>query len=403
MAEPDPNNRPLYPTIRLADYGLAYRQNDDIRKLKSNMWGAGTENFSAPEVMSSVRTDPKQTSHNLVYPETDLFSVGCIILEMMRVSTAGYKSDTATLIDYEFPFPYKSFPYSDNLRDLAMDCVKVDVRTRPLARDVYKRTKHYADLWYGQINGPSVEKPEEAYAGQVLYSKDSRKHFETNMRFRWSYTVHNDWFHNNLGPVVDLVRTATDPGKANVPRGYLVAIGNGLTLESQLCGPPGQSLDPNSIVNRAMRVFNRSGKLLRRRDSRTFRRVTRPQNYPPKLDDKWKEHRVMVLEHLLEEFERTGILTDAQMEEITTYGRELLKLRYDSPTKYTRVRLRDLITIRNELCTRIPDPNAQRSLRSFADQMINYLSCQTATLPQFSSYGYHTLPTPAVDKRLSLD
>lgn len=399
MAEPDPNNRPLYPTIRLADYGLAYRQNDDIRKLKSNMWGAGTENFSAPEVMSSVRTDPKQTSHNLVYPETDLFSVGCIILEMMRVSTAGYKSDTATLIDYEFPFPYKSFPYSDTLRDLAMDCVRVDVRTRPLARDVYKRTKHYADLWYGQINGPSVEKPEEAYAGQVLYSKDLRKHFETNMQFRWSYTVHNDWFYNNLGPVVDLVRTVTDPGKANVPRDYLVAIGNGLTLESQLYGPPGQSLDPNSIVDWPMRVFNRSGKLLRRRDSRTFRRVTRPQNFPPKLDDKWKEHRVKVLEHLLKEFERTGSLTDAQMEEIMTYGRELLKLRYDSPTKYTRVRLRDLITIRDELCTRIPDPNVQRALRSFADQMINYLSCQTATLPQFSPYGYHTLPTPAVDKR----
>lgn len=389
MAEPDPNNRPLYPAIKLADYGLAYRQNDDIRILKRNMWGAGTEPYAAPEVMYNVRTNPAETSHSLVYPETDLFSVGCIILEMMRVSFAGYKSDSFSLIDYEFAFPYKSFPYSDTLRDLAMDCVKVDVRTRPLARDVYKRTKYYADLWYGRIDGPSVEKPQEAYAGQVLWSKDLRNRFENNMKFRWSYTIHNDWFYNHQGSVAKLVRTVTDPGVANVPRGGLVAIGNGLAFVNQLSGPPGQFLDPASIEYWQMTVFNRGGKVLKRKDGENFYRVTRPQYRPPKLDDKWKERRVKVLEDMLEGFSHNGSLTDAQMKEIISYGRELLKLRYDSPTKHTKNRLRDLITVRDELCLRIPDLNIQRALQSFANEMINYLSCQTATLPQYSPYGHH--------------
>lgn len=362
------------------------------------MWGAGTAPYAAPEVMYNVRANRAETSNELVYPETDIFSLGCIILEMMRASLAGYKSDSFNLIDYEFAFPYKSFPYSDTLRDLAMECVKVDVKTRPLARDVYKRTKFYADVHYGLLDGPSVEKPRESYTGQVLWSKDLREQFEKNMQFRWSYTIHNDWFYNNQDSVAKLVRTATDPGVANVPRGGLVAIGNGLAFKDQLSGPPGQFLDPASIDSWEMTVFNRGGKILKRRDGKKIFRVTRPQYHPPKLDEKWKERRVKELEDLLEGFSHDGSLTDAQMKEIISYGRDLLKLRYDSPTRHTRNRLRDLIIVRDELCMRIPDLNIQRALQRFANQMINYLSCQTATLPQYSPYGHHKSP-PKVDKR----
>lgn len=398
MAEPDPNNRPLYPTIKLADYGLAYSQNDDIRNLKVKMWGAGTMPYAAPEVMSNVRQNPAQTPHAKIYPETDIFSVGCIILEMMRMPFDRYRSDSISIIDYEFAFPYKSVPYSDILRDLAMDCVRIDVRTRPRAREVYKRTKHYADLWYGKISGPSVEKPQEAYAGQALWSKDLRNHFETNMQFRWSYTIHNDWFYNYQGSVAKLHRTTTDPDKARVPRGNVVAIGNGLALEKELSGPPGQTLDPDSIEVWPMRVFNRGGKLLKRRDGEIFRRLTRPQNCPPKLDEGWKEQRVKLLEDTLEELSRMGSLTDAQRKEIMSYGRELLNLKFDSPTKDTSQRLGDLIKVRDALQTLNLGLDAHRVLQRFANQMIDYLSCQTATFPRYSSYDHHE-SHPSVDKR----
>lgn len=389
MAEPDPNNRPLYPTIKLADYGLAYRQNDDIRNLKANLWSAGTDPYAAPEVMSSVRQDKAQTPHPMVYPETDIFSVGCIILEMMRMPFTRYPSDSAAIIDYEFPFPYKSFPYSDILRDLAMDCVRIDVRTRPLARDVYKRTKFWADLWYGQISGPSVEKPQEAYAGQVLWSKDLRNHFETNTQFRWSYTIHNDWFHNHQDSVAKLHRTNTDPGKANVPRGDVVAIGNGLALEKEITGPPGQKLDTGSISVWPMRVFNSGGKLLKRRDGKAIRRLTRAQLHPPKLDEGWKVRRVKLLEDKLMELSSKQRVTDAQMEKIMRYARQLLNLRFDSPTKNTSHRLQDLIRVQDILQISKLGLDAQGVLRRFANQMIDYLSCQTATNPRYSPYEQH--------------
>lgn len=389
MAEPDPNNRPLYPTIKLADYGLAYRQNDDIRNMKVNFWGAGTPPFAAPEVMSSVRQDPAQTPHKKVYPETDIFSLGCIILEMMRVPFYRYHSNSLALIDYEFPLPYKSVPYSEILRDLAIDCVRLDVRNRPRARDVYKRTKYYADLWYGKISGPGVGKLQEAYTGQVLWNKDLRNRFETNMHFRWNYTIHNDWFYNHPGSVAKLYRTATDPGKANVPRGDLVAIGNGLAHESELSGPPGQTLDPDTKEWWPVRVFNREGKLLYRRDGKRIRRMSRPQNRPPKLDEEWKEKKGQLLENYIDELSRQDTLTDTQMKALTRYARELVATKFDSPTRNTSHRLEGFKIIRNSLHIREYSPNVQRIIRKFADQMIDYLSMKTATMPRYTPYDEH--------------
>lgn len=394
MAEPDPNNRPLYPTIKLADYGLAYRQNGGIRDFKRKFWGAGTIGFAAPEVMSSVRQDKAQTPHPMVYPETDIFSVGCVILEMMRIPFSRYPSSSAAIIDYEFPFPYKCFPYSDILRDLAIDCVRADVRTRPRAREVYKRTKFWADLWYGQISGPSIEKPQEAYAGQVLWSKDLRNHFEANMEFRWSYTMHNDWFHNYPDSVAKLHRTYTDPGKANVPRGDVVAIGNGLALQKELSGPPGQKLDTRSINLLPMTVFNRGGKLLRRRIGKPIYRLARVQMQPGKLDEKWKVRRVKLLEDKLTKLSGVERVTDDQMEKIMRYARQLLNLKFDSPTRNTSHRLKDLLRVRDIFKMPNLSPDAKGVLRTFADEMINYLSCQTATYPQYSSDEQHEISPP---------
>lgn len=340
--------------------------------------------------MYTVRTDKAQAPHHLIYPETDLFSVGCIILEMMRIPFARYQSDTHTLIDYEFPFPYESVPYSDILRDLAMDCVKTDVRTRPRVREVYKRTKHYADLWYSRIDGPSVENPQDAYAGQALWSQELRKQYETNMEFRWSYTIHNDWFYNHQASVYKLLRTTMDPGKANVPRGDLVAIGNGFALENKLSELPGAVYhEKPSLEHLRMRVFNRRGKLLRRRDGKVIRRVMRPQNFPPALNEKWKEERVELLESVLDAYQRAGQLNEDDKKDIISYGRELLKLKYDSPTRETSDRLRDLIRVRNNLQMRIINQDVVALLQRFADEMINYLSCQTATMPQFSPIVQH--------------
>lgn len=396
MAEPDPNNRPLYPTVKLADYGLAYTvDSENIRNLKTKLWGGGTIPFAAPEVMSTVRLDPAQTPHEKVYPETDIFSVGCIILQMMRQPFYRYHSYSMELIDYEFPLPFNSVPYSDILRDLAMDCVRLDVRTRPRVRDVYKRTKYYADLWYGKIGGPGVGKSGEAYAGQVLWNKDLRNRFETDMDFRWNYTIHNDWFYNHPDSVAKLHRTAIDPGKANVPRGDLVAIGNGFAHEAELSGPPGQTLLPETIKSFQVSVFNREGKLLQRRDGKEVRRVSRPQYFPPKLDEAWKEKRLQLLKTLIDELSRKGRLTDAETKALIRCGKEVVAMEFDTPTAATLHRLRDLKRVRDAFHMRDYGRNVRLIIQDFAGKMIDYLNCQTDTQPRFTPFdqdeSYHSV------------
>lgn len=391
MAEPDPNNRPLYPTIKLADYGLAYSvHNEGVRNLKTKVWGGGTMPWAAPEVMSSVRRDPAQTPHEKVYPETDLFSVGCIILEMMRMPCYRYHSKSIGLIDDGFPLPYKSFPYSKILRDLAMDCVARDVRSRPRVRDAYKRTKYYADLWYSKVSGPGINEPQEAYAGQVLWSKDLRNRFETNMRFRWDYTIHNDWFYNHPDSVAKLYRTATDPGKANVPRGDLVAIGNGIAQAAEISR---QTLHPETLEWWPMTVFNREGKILKRRDGKLIRRIVRPQLFPPKLDEAWKMKRGDMLEEFIHELSRRWTGTDDVKNKLIRSARELAAVRFDSPTRDTFVRIEAFRRIRAARSIQGVGQDVQKLMKIFADEMEKYLCCITATKPRYTPYDQHESPT----------
>lgn len=388
MADPDLNNRRLYPTIKLADYGLAYAvHNEDIRNLKSIAWSGGTAPYVAPEVMSSVRRDPDQAPHVKVYPESDVFSVGSIILEMMRMPFSRYHENSMKVIDFEFPFPYKFYPYSKSLENLAMHCVERDVQDRPLVREVYKRTKYYADLWYGKVSGPGLERPQEAYAGQVLWNKDLRNRFETNMHFRWNYTIHNDWFYNHTDTLAKLYKTATDPGKANVPRGDYMAIGNGI-FEGGHDLLVSTSLHQDSVLEWPMRVFNREGSLLRRRDGKKIRRKTRRQLTAPILDENWKEKMNKALDLAIATLRENGVTTNTQKRELTDLVRQSVAIQHDSSARPTSHRLRDFKALSEhaeEYARHYAEelrPEISRMVKKFADEMVDYLSCKTVTRPR---------------------
>lgn len=375
MADPDLNNRPLYPTIKLADYGLAYTVPDEnVRYLKRQAWSGGTPPYAAPEVMWEVRRDPEQAPHDKVYPESDVFSVGCIILEMMRMSLERYHAKSKQAIDFEFPFPYNFFPYSEILRELAMDCIKKDVRSRPRVRAVYKRTKYYADLWYGKVSGPGLGKPQEAYAGQVLWNKDLRNRFETNMHFRWNYTIHNDWFYNHTDSVAKLSRTATDPGQANVPRDdEEVAIGNGLGYRKDLAAG---LIHPTRPEEWPMNVFNRDGNLLRRKDRKKIRRMERPRLGPPKQNENWKENRIKMLEELIHLFERKKVKTSAERDHQARILKELVAMRHDPSARPTHERLSALKAVGRHPEVRKFAPHLQIAMINFANEMRAYLDSE---------------------------
>lgn len=379
MADPDLNNRPLYPTIKLADYGLAFAVHDEnVRNLKINAWSAGTRPYVAPEVMSNVRTDPNQAPHALMYSESDVFSVGCIILEMLRIPFGRYHEVCKELIDYEFPFSYDAFPYSDILRDLAMDCVTRDVRLRPKVREVYKRTKYYADLWYGQVSGPGLEKPHEAYAGQVLWSQDLRNRFETNMHFRWKYTIHNDWFYNHTDSLAKLYRTAFDPGKANIPRdGEAVGLGNSFDYPENIRGK----------LEWSTQVFNRNGDLLKRKDGKEILRWSRSQLSPPVLDPNWKSNRADKLHPFVNGLRGIKPKSNAEKKMIDRALRELVAM-YDVSDEPTWSRLDTLTKLLEfpPVSMQRLDPGLKRSIAEFIGEMQAYLTGKTPTRPRYTPY-----------------
>lgn len=388
MADPDLNNRPLYPTIKLADYGLAFTvDNEDIRNFKKMAWSGGTRPFAAPEVMSNVRKDPTQAPHDMMYSETDVFSVGCIILEMLRIPFGRYDKVCKELIDYKFPFSYDVFPYSDILRDLAMDCVTRDVRLRPKVREVYKRTKYYADLWYGKVSGPGLEKPQGAYAGQVLWSQDLRNRFKTNMHFRWKYTIHNDWFYNHTDSLAKLHRLAFDPGKANIPRdGDAMGLGNRFDYPENI----------KRKVEWTTQVFNRNGDLLQRKDGKEIIRCGRSQLSPPALDVEWKSKRAAELDLLINGLRGIEAKSNAEKKMLDRALRELVAMRHDQSEMSTWQRIDELRKMRGLPSVRRLDPSLQLVMAEFADEMEAYLKCQTPTKPRYTpnASNPHQAPIP---------
>lgn len=377
MADPDLNNRPLYPTIKLADYGLAFAvHNENVRTLKNKAWSGGTMPYAAPEVISVVRTDPNQAPHELMYPESDVFSVGCIILEMLRIPYGRYHETCKELIDYEYPFSYDVFPYSNILMDLAMDCVRRDVRLRPKVREVYKRTKYYADLWYRQVSGPGLEKPQEAYAGQVLWSQDLRNRFETNMHFRWKYTIHNDWFYNHTDSLAKLHRTAFDPGKANIPPdGEAVGLGNSYDYP--------ENIRPR--FERPTQVFNRNGDRLKRKDGKEILRWCRSQLSPPEIDVGWKLKRADKLHAFANDLRGFKARSNAEEKMINRALRELVAMHDESekPTWYRLEILKKILDIPSVSMERL-DPSLKRVIVEFIEEMRAYLTFKIPNKPRYT-------------------
>lgn len=290
---------------------------------------------------------------------------------MMRMTFGRYHAKSKAVLDHEYPFPYQSLPYSEILRNLAMDCIKKDVRSRPRVREVYQRTKYYADLWYGKVSGPVLGKPQKAYAGQVLWNSDLRNRFETDMHFRWSYTIHNDWFYNHTATVAKLYRTATDPGKANVPRDDgVLAIGNGFLYREDLAT---KSLRPKRPEELSINVFNHQGNLLKRRDGKKTRRVVRPQLKPPTLIKNWRIQRAQMLRRL--------VMT-AKGDEQTRLVREVLDLEVCISQRPTLQSLEAFRAVQRDAKSRHLPPRIQRAMKEFADEMIAYLTGETATKPR---------------------
>jgi serine/threonine protein kinase len=229
LDEPDAHSRRLYPTLKLADYGLAYSiPNAAVRNLKRAMVSGGTEGYQAPEISYKVRSDPSQTPDPIASPASDVYSIGCVVLDFIRTAWDRYKHAEQMILELNYPFAYKYFPYSKNLVDLARISTNSDSRLRPTPKQLFDITLKYGTLSYNAIAEPDgPELARNAYPGMVMWNKRLQRRFRDNAVFRHA-VLKMDWFSQNERALQKLYVVATQPGEESRPLEGRVAIGNGL-------------------------------------------------------------------------------------------------------------------------------------------------------------------------------
>lgn len=295
LSDPEPNNKNLYPTIKIADYGLAYSiPNDEIRQLKRVLWTGGTQGYVAPEANFRIRDDPNQTPYPIASHLSDVFSIGCTILDFLRLPMSRYSQASWELLDLDLDFAYQYYPYSRALVDLARECVKPNPMDRPSAIALYQRTQRQAESYYGFVEESAQSnylRSDTAFIGQVLWNKTARGIYRASDRFRDAYKSANDWISAHSDEISQLDEAASTPREYNIPPSGHVALGNGLggscdlaQLMESFAGIPVESyLAP-------MKVYDGLGReLVRKGGEPILRFIGQDRLIAPKPNLEWKQ------------------------------------------------------------------------------------------------------------------
>lgn len=248
-----------------------------IRRLKHAYWSGGTQGYAAPEVTNWDRYNRNITPFAFPTPRSDIFSLGCVILNFLRIPQFRYNEQAWNLLEFTEIYSYEYYPYSKPLVDLALKCIHPDARQRPSSRSLFKETRNYAAQSYEDVQSHATSSgPNNAYEGQVIWNKETKKRFKRNYPFREAYIKKNDWFTKNRPAVRKLYLVAKAPGReAVLPPGY-VALGNGL-------GVPYPLLEKDEHLHGELEVYNTEGQRIRPKDGRPLLHHANPLSIKTKL------------------------------------------------------------------------------------------------------------------------
>lgn len=227
------HSRRLYPTIKLADYGAAYSiPNDAVRKMK-RAWnrGGGTWPYTAPEGTPEIRHDPYQTPNPIVSPQTDIYSLGCVILDFIRITwEKRYIADERSNLDLDLPYAYEFFPFSKDLVDLVRQCVKADSKLRPTPKELFDRTQKHADSSYAPLcstESLTTRHRWDVHPGIAMWNFEIQARYRTSPVFRDAVTQ-LDWFSQHKSEMARLRVAVVETSMEMRPPEGQVAIGLGL-------------------------------------------------------------------------------------------------------------------------------------------------------------------------------
>jgi hypothetical protein len=295
LDEPDPHSRSLYPTLKLADYGLAYSvPNDAVRKLKRAIWSGGTPGYAAPEISHRIRSDPAQTPHPIASPTSDVYSIGCILLDFIKLAWAFYDTFEHQILDLNFPFAYEYFPYSKTLVDLARRCVNPDSRLRPSPKELFDITLKHVTTSYGPVGLAETSKSRlagAAYPGLTLWNAELQTRFQKNAVFRDSLTQ-LDWFARNKTAMRRLHTASKKPGEDLRPPNGQVAIGNGLGgfADLEFFYEDYHRLQHSRWLG-VMQIYDKAGQLVPNEGGQpSLRLLAQDRLHPAKPDEGWRQY-----------------------------------------------------------------------------------------------------------------
>lgn len=193
VGAPDPVINKHYPTIKMADFGLAYTiptGRDDIRRYKSN-WGAGTPNWRAPEVQQIVDGYTGMTPYALHGSHSDVWAVGKIMAEMCSLVWDHYPESQIDAFNREERWAIKAHVYSRQLFGWINRCMRPDGRRRPSPWRLLQATEAEAGPRKEALDfnerRTAIGTKHGLYDGQMLMEKKDRDLFTDNSEYRQAY------------------------------------------------------------------------------------------------------------------------------------------------------------------------------------------------------------------------
>lgn len=285
----------------------------------------------APEANGRIRDDLNQTPNPIASHLSDVYSIGCTIIDFLRLPMSRYSKSSRELLDLDLDFTYQYYPYSRDLVDLARECVSPDPKDRPSATALYRRTRRHVEVSYDLVQKASQANNSRpgttfatAFAGQMLWDNSKRERYRTSDNFRDAYKDANDWMSTHSHEIRHLDEAAIAPLEDNIPPVNCVAIGNGLggycklaKLEEEFAGAPLES------YLATMKVCDALGhELVRRGGEPILRFIGQDRLITPKPNLNWQQshpaQQAMHLQHKVEEWAKVG--DEEVVEKAITWG-----------------------------------------------------------------------------------
>ena len=199
----DTNQHSLYPTMKMADFGIAYTLGGSVTAVQhyQSTREYGTDGYIAPEVLnrSPEAERRRRAPHELHGPHSDIFSLGMTVQKCLTLLKPHKTTRDAftKLVDEPTREEQLLTFYSPELRALLQRCMEIDPRDRPKTYTLYRETRAQMEMHRDQMYANEYD---QISWETILFTKAHRMRYENDPTFRDTYRK------ANLQPLYDYLQ-----------------------------------------------------------------------------------------------------------------------------------------------------------------------------------------------------